>query len=122
MVNQNYLSQLQLNKANTSDTKGTFFELHLSISYGLVLLKFMINVMTSTFPLFGWRRSELSLLWSVYRFARVSSHVDDFNTRYKCLTSKLLKQGYRYHKLRKAFCNFYCRHHELVSNFNAYRN
>ena len=31
------------------------------------------------------------------------SHVDDFNTRNKCLTAKLLKQGYRYHKLRKAF-------------------
>ena len=37
------------------------------------------------------------------RFARVCSHVDDFNTRNKCLTAKLLKQGYRYHKLRKAF-------------------
>ena len=37
------------------------------------------------------------------RFARVCSHVDDSNTRYKCLTAKLLKQGYRYHKLRKVF-------------------
>ena len=37
------------------------------------------------------------------RFARVCSHVDDFNTRNKCLTVKLLKQGYRYHKLRKVF-------------------
>ena len=37
------------------------------------------------------------------RFARVCSHGDDFNTRNKCLTAKLLKQGYRYHKLRKAF-------------------
>ena len=37
------------------------------------------------------------------RFARVCSHVDDFNNRNKSLTSKLLKQGYRYHKLHKAF-------------------
>ena len=28
------------------------------------------------------------------RFARVCSHVDDFNTRNKCLTAKLLKQGF----------------------------
>ena len=34
-------------------------------------------------------------------FARVCSHADDFNTRNKCLTAKLLKQGYRYHKLSK---------------------
>ena len=37
------------------------------------------------------------------RFARVSSLVDDFNTRNKVLTAKLLRQGYRYHKLRKAW-------------------
>ena len=38
---------------------------------------------------------------------RVSSHVTDFNTRNKLLTAKLLNQGYRYHKLRKAFSKFY---------------
>ena len=37
------------------------------------------------------------------RFARVCSNVDDFNNRNLFLTAKLLKQGYRYHKLRKAF-------------------
>ena len=37
------------------------------------------------------------------RFARASSYVTDFNTRNKFLTQKLLKQGYRYHKLRKTF-------------------
>ena len=41
------------------------------------------------------------------RFARVSSHVDDFNTRNKVLTAELLKQGYIYHKLRKAFSKFF---------------
>ena len=35
------------------------------------------------------------------RFARVCSNVDDLNNRNKILTSKLLKQGYRYHKLLK---------------------
>ena len=40
------------------------------------------------------------------RLARVSSHVDDFNSRNKALTAKLLKQGYRYNKFRKAFSKF----------------
>ena len=40
------------------------------------------------------------------RFARASSYVTDFNTRNKLLTQKLLKQGYRYHKLRKTFSKF----------------
>ena len=37
------------------------------------------------------------------RFARVCSNVDDFNNSILFLTAKLLKQGYRYHKIRKAF-------------------
>ena len=53
------------------------------------------------------------------RFARVSSHVVDFNARNKGLTAKLLQQGYRYHKLRKTFSKFYRRHYELVSKFNV---
>ena len=32
------------------------------------------------------------------RFARVSSHVDDFNSRNKVLKAKLLRRGYRYQK------------------------
>ena len=41
------------------------------------------------------------------RFARASSYVTDFITRNKLSTQKLLKQGYRYHKLRKTFSKFY---------------
>ena len=37
----------------------------------------------------------------------MSSHVDDFNTSDKVLTAKLLRQGYRYHKIRKEFLNFF---------------
>ena len=41
------------------------------------------------------------------RVARVCSHVDDFNNRNTFLTTNLLKQGYQYHKLRKAFSKLY---------------
>ena len=47
------------------------------------------------------------------RFARVCSNVNDFNNRNLFLTAKLLKQGYRYHKIQKAFSNFYHRHSEF---------
>ena len=53
------------------------------------------------------------------RFARVCNHVADCNARNKCLTAKLLQQGYRYHKLRKTFSKFYRRHYELISKFNV---
>ena len=53
------------------------------------------------------------------RFARVSSHEADFSARNKSLITKLLQQGYRYHKLRKTFSKFYRRYYELVSKFNV---
>ena len=46
-------------------------------------------------------------------------HVSDFNNRNKFLTAKLLKQGYRYHKLRKAFSKFYRGHFELVEKYHV---
>ena len=48
------------------------------------------------------------------RFARASSNLNDFNYRNKALTVKLLRQGYRYFKLRKAFSKFYRRHSALL--------
>ena len=44
---------------------------------------------------------------------------DDFNTRNKVLTAKLLRQGYRYNKIRKAFSKFYRRHFDIVSKYNV---
>ena len=44
MVKQIYPSELQLNKANSSDTEAPFLDLHLPISDVFSLLKFMINV------------------------------------------------------------------------------
>ena len=38
---------------------------------------------------------------------------------YKFLTAKLLKQGYRYHKLRKTFSKFYHRHSESIVKYNV---
>ena len=42
-----------------------------------------------------------------------------FNNRNKFLTAKLLKQGYRYHKLCKAFSKFYRRHFELIEKYHV---
>ena len=79
----------------------------------------MIKKMTLDFPFLDGDVSH-SKFYGIYisqliRFARVSSHLDVFITRNKLLTAKFLKQGYRYHKLRKAFSKFYRRHFDLVS-------
>ena len=119
MVNQTYPSELQLNKANTSDTEAPVLDLHLSISNGFVSSKIYDKLDDFDFDIVNFpfldghvpRRPSYGVYISQFiRFARVCSHVDDFNTCNKCLTAKLLRQGYRYHKLRKAFSKFYRRH------------
>ena len=52
-------------------------------------------------------------------FARAHSYVTDFYTRNKLLTQKLLKQGYRYHKLCKTYSKFCRRYYDLVSKFQV---
>ena len=112
MVNRIYPSELQLNKANVSDTEASFLDLHLSISDGFVKTKiydergdFDFDIVNFPFLDGDVPRSTSygDYISQLIRFARVSSHVKEFNTRNKVLTAKLLRQGYRYHKIRKAF-------------------
>ena len=112
MVNQIYPSELQLNKANTSDTEAAFLDLHFCICLFLMiqcLPKFIIIVTTLivNFPFLDGdvprSTSYGGYISQLIRLTRVSSYITDFNTRNKLLTQKLLKQGYRYHKLRKTF-------------------
>ena len=125
-VGQIYPTELQLNKANSSDTEALFLVLNLSITNGIVSSKiydkrddFNFEIVNFPFldgdvprsPSFGVYISQL------VHFARVCSNVDDFNYRNLILTAKLLKQGYRYNKIRKAFSKFYYRHSELIVKY-----
>ena len=94
-------------------------DLHLSISDGFVEERGDFDFDIVNFPFLDGdvpRSTSYGVYISQFiRFARMSSHVDDFNTRNKVLTAKLLSQEYRYHKLRKAFSKFYRQHFDLVS-------
>ena len=92
---------VQLNKANVSDAEASFLDLHLSISDGFVKTKIYDKRDDFDFDIlnFPFLDGDIprSASYGVYisqliRFARVSSQVDDFNTRNKVLTAKLLKQ------------------------------
>ena len=108
MVGQIYPTELQLNMANSSDTETPLLDLNLSITNGIVSSKIYnkqdyLNLEIVNFPFLDGDVPR-SPSYGVYisqliRFARVCSHVDDFKNRNLSLTAKLLKQGYRYHKL-----------------------
>ena len=62
---------------------------------------------------------HMGYTYQLIRFARTSSNLNDFNYRNKALTAKLLRQGYRYFKLRKAFTKFYRRHSVLLEKYSV---
>ena len=112
MVGQIYSTELQLDKANSSETGAPFLDLTLSITSGIVSFKIYdkrgdLNFETVNFPFLDGdipRSPSYGVFISqLNRFARVCPDFDDFNNRNLFLTAKLLKQGYRYHKIRKAF-------------------
>ena len=81
-------------------------DLHLYISNGFVSSKnykkrddFHFDIVN--FPVLNDdvpRRPSYGVYISqLIRFARVRSHIEYFNARNRCLTAKLLTQGYRYH-------------------------
>ena len=128
MVDRIYPTELQLNRANSSDTEAPFLDLNLCISNGTVSTKiydkrddFAFDIVN--FPFLDGdvpRRTSYGVYISqLIRFARASSNLNDFNYRNKALTDKLLRQSYRYFKLRKAFSKFYRRHSALLEKYSV---
>ena len=92
MVNQFYPPELQLNKANTTDTEAPFLDLHLSIANGFVSSKIYDKPDDFDFDIVNFPLLEIVVpcraSYGVYisdliRSARVCNHVVDFNARNK---------------------------------------
>ena len=102
MVGQICSSELQLNKANTSDTEAAFLDLHLSIYIDIISAKIydkrdVYDFEIVNFPFLDGDDPR-STSYGVYisqriRFARASSHVADFNTRNELLTQNFLNKA-----------------------------
>ena len=99
MVGQIYPTELQLNKANSSDTEAPFLDLNLSTD-GIVSSKIYdkrddFNFEIVNFPFLNGdvpcSPSYGVYISQVIHFARVCSNVDDFNKRNLFLTAKLFK-------------------------------
>ena len=99
MIGQIYPTELQLNKANSSNTEAPFLDLNLSITNGIASSKIYdkrddFNFEIVNFPFLG--DVSRSPSYGVYIsqlicFARVCSNVDDFNNRnlfFNCLSIK----------------------------------
>lgn len=128
MVNSIYPPELKLIKANNSDTDTSFLDLHLSIVNNVIVTKIYDKRDDFTFDIVNYPHLDgdvpRATSYGVYisqltRFARACSNVSDFNYRNQVITDKLLKQGFRYHKLRRTFTKFYRRNEFLLDKYNT---
>ena len=98
MVSKINPSELQLNKANTSDTEAPFLDLHLSISTYIVSTKIYDKCDDYDFEIVNLpfldgdvprSTSYGDYISQLICFARASRYVADFNTRNNLLTQNL---------------------------------
>ena len=121
-----YPTELQLNKANTSDKETSFLDSNIKVIGSDVHNNVYDKRDDFGFPIvnFPWLSGDVPRLpsYGIYisqlvRFARCCTNVSDFNSKNLQLTSKLLTQGYRYLKLRKIFGKFFRSYSNLLSKF-----
>ena len=121
-----YPAELQLNKANTSDKETSFLDLNIKVIGSDIHTSVYDKRDDFGFPIvnFPWLSGDVPRLpsYGIYisqlvRFARCCTSVLDFHSKNLQITSKLLTQGYRYHKLRKTFGKFFRSYSELLSKF-----
>ena len=128
-----YPTELQLNRKKGKRKilpipRHLFLDLNLCISNGTVSTKiydkrddfdlYIINFffLDGDVP----RRTSYGVyIFQLIRFARASSNLSGFNCCNKAFTAKLLRQGYRYFKLRMAFSKFYRTHSALLEKYSV---
>ena len=117
-----YPAELQLNKANTSNKE----TLNIKVIGSDIHTSVYDKRDDFGFPIFNcpWLRGDVPrhpsygiYILQLVRFARCCTSVLDFHSKNLQITSKLLTQGYRYHKLRKTFGKFFRSYSELLSKF-----
>ena len=129
-ADQIYPPELKLNKANNDSKRCPFLDLTVIIESGRIKTKIYdkrddFDFAIANFPFLDGDVPQAPS-YGVYisqlvRFARVCSTLDDFNERNLAITSKLLQQGYRFHKLVNTFKKFCSRYEHLISKYESTR-
>ena len=123
-----YPRELQSIKANTSDTEISVLDLNIKVIGSNIHTSVYDKRDDFGFPIvnFPWFSGDVPRLPSygihisqLVRFARCYTSGLDFDSKNLQITSKLLTQGYRYHKLRKTFGKFFRSYSGLLSKFGA---
>ena len=102
MVNQIYPPELQLNKANTSDTEAPFFDSHLPISNGFVSSKIYDKRDDFDFDIFNFPFLDVLLL-TEYIYTNLKG-LGDFSDQFRKIIMRYKRIGYNLNVMRQSAC------------------
>ena len=122
-----YPSQLNVEKANKSDHLADYLDPTFIIDSGGKLSTRLYNkcddfdIHIVNFPLLS-SNIPSGPSYGVYisqliRYARCSSHYDDFRYRHKCLVDRLLSQGFIALRIEKFFKKFFGRYQDVIEKY-----
>ena len=123
-----YPAELQLNKANASDTEAAFLDLDLSIHNDIVSTKIYVkrddfNFYIVNFPFLEGdvpqRPSYGIYISQLIRFARASSHVTDLNNWNKFELPNFLSKAIGIINSANRFSIFYRRHFIFIAKYHV---
>ena len=115
MVDRIYPTELQLNRANSSDTEASFLDLNLCISNGTISTKIYHKRDDFDFDIVNFpfldgdvpRRTSYGVYISqLIKFARASSNLNDFNYRNKALSPNFIGRAIVILNFVRRFRNF----------------
>ena len=121
-----YPLELQLNKSNTSGKETSFLDLNIKVIVSEVHTSVYDKCDDFGFAIvnFPWLSGDVPRLpssgvciFKLVRFARCCTSFSNFDSQNLLITSKLLTQGYIYHKLRKSYGKFCMSYSDLLSKF-----
>ena len=136
MVNQIYPPELQLNKANISDTEAPFLDLHLSVANGFVSSKIYDKRDDFDFDIVNFpfldgvvpRHASFGVYMSqLLRFARVCNHltgfkkligINDFSFQFRKIITRYRRIGYNLNVMRQSACLVF--NPIMVDNYAAF--
>jgi hypothetical protein len=127
-VDSIYPNELEIKDTTESSTSASYLDVLLNIDASGKLTTQLydkrddFNFAIVNFP-YTCSNIPLSPAYGVYisqliRYARACSTYNQFSSRGRLLTDKLIIQGFLQFRLMSAFCKFYGRYNDLIHNYN----
>jgi hypothetical protein len=126
-INDIYPETLLLNKQNDNDNQVSYLDLDIKLDEGRFILNIYDKRDNFKFPInnFPYTSSNINenYMLNVYmsqlvRYARICSNIEDFHSKHKYLTNKLIGNGFTMDNIRRKFKLFAMRHGYLLQKWN----